>query len=190
MKTEDILKIKSKDMNDVMSLIKEAISEMERHHIYQWHHIYPDYETIASDIKTETIFGFYCDAELAGIVVLNENQSPEYSNIGWELNNCIPLVMHRLCIRPKFQNQGIAKKLLSFSEQWAINHKYKSIRLDAFSGNPLALNLYNQNGYKKRGSVKFRKGDFWCYEKILIPVKNSNIKSELTRQVMEITYWH
>lgn len=140
---------------------------MESLNIYQWDELYPDYQTIFADIERETMFGVFKNAELAGIVVLNKEESPEYSTIKWELENTSALVMHRLCIRPKFQRQGIAKQLLNFSEQFAKHNNYNAIRLDAFSGNHFALNLYENNGYKKRGVVTFRKGDFYCYEKII-----------------------
>lgn len=167
MKAENILKIKLQDVNEVMSLIKEAIVEMENKNIYQWDEVYPDYNTVLADIQGGTMFGVFNYLELIGIVVLDKNQSPEYSSIKWESNNNSSLVMHRLCVRPKFQGQGVAKQLLRFSEQFGINNNYKSIILDAFSSNPSALNLYENNGYVKKGVVTFRKGDFYCYEKII-----------------------
>jgi len=163
----NILKIELQDLNDVMLLIKEAVAEMERLDIHQWDEVYPDEQTIFLDIQAESMFGIFKNEELAGIVVLNKEQSPEYSSIKWELFNVVPLVMHRLCVRPKFQGKGIAKQLLKFSEQFAINNNCQSIRLDAFSGNRFALNLYDDNGYEKRGMVTFRKGNFYCYEKII-----------------------
>lgn len=164
---ENVLKINLQDINEVMCLIKEVISEMENNEISQWDDVYPDYKIIFDDIHTGAMFGIFKNLELAGIVVLDKNQSPEYSSVEWEFESGNPLVMHRLCVRPKFQRQGVAKQLLKFSEQFSDNNSYTSIRLDAFSGNPSALNLYENNGYLKRGMVTFRKGDFYCYEKAL-----------------------
>lgn len=171
MKADDIVKIKLQGVNEVMGLIKEAIIEMESHDIYQWDEVYPDHDTILADIQTETMFGVYKSLELVGVVALDKNQSPEYSSIKWGSNDSSPLVMHRLCVRPKFQGQGIAKQLLRFSEQFAISHGYKSIILDAFSGNLSALKLYENDGYMKKGVVNFRKGAFYCYEKKVITDK-------------------
>jgi hypothetical protein len=42
----------------------------------------------------------------------------------------------------------------------------ESIRLDAFTENRCALHLYDGNGYKTKGVVTFRKGNFYCYEKM------------------------
>src|ERR1700748_2188275 len=161
MKADNIIKIELQDADKAMSLIKEAIVEMESQNIYQWDEFYPDYNTILADIRTEAMFGIYNNLELAAIVILDKNQSPEYSTIKWESDADASLVMHRLCVRPKFQGQGIAKQLLKFSEQFAINNGCKSIILDAFSGNPSALNMYEKNGYLKKGTVTFRKGDFY-----------------------------
>lgn len=41
------------------------------------------------------------------------------------------------------------------------------IRLDAFTGNPRALKLYDGLGYRRSGYVTFRKGLFVCFEKRL-----------------------
>jgi ribosomal protein S18 acetylase RimI-like enzyme len=45
----------------------------------------------------------------------------------------------------------------------------ESIRLDAFSLNPVALGMYNRLGYKKVGEVIWRKGLFYLFEKKLSP---------------------
>lgn len=167
MKAENIIKIELQHAHEVLCLIKEAIVEMERQNIYQWDDVYPDHNTIIADISSGGMFGVFKNGNLAGIVVLDKNQPPEYSTIKWESGASIPLVMHRLCVRPKFQGQGIAKQLLTFSEQFAINNSFNSIILDAFSGNPAAINLYENNGYLKKGAVAFRKGEFYCYKKLI-----------------------
>jgi len=58
---------------------------------------------------------------------------------------------------------------LLFAEKRAADNGYSSIRLDAYSGNAIALQLYERNGYRKRGEVFFprRELPFICYEKLL-----------------------
>lgn len=114
------------------------------------------------------MFGVFNNNELVGIVVLNEVQPSEYSAIKWEHEDNRPLVMHRLCVHPNFQQQRIAGRLLKLSEQFATDNTYRSIRLDAFCRNPFALHLYEKSGYARRGTVTFRKGEFYCYEKMLV----------------------
>jgi ribosomal protein S18 acetylase RimI-like enzyme len=63
------------------------------------------------------------------------------------------------------QGGGIARKLLKYADDFAVKNGYGTIRLDAFTQNERALRLYEKNGYEKVGSVLFRKGEFYCYEK-------------------------
>ncbi|HQL04640.1 MAG TPA: GNAT family N-acetyltransferase [Treponemataceae bacterium] len=64
--------------------------------------------------------------------------------------------------------RGLAQKMLAFAETFGREQGYFSIRLDAFSGNTAAIKLYEKNNYRMRGTVRFRKGEFYCYEKNLM----------------------
>lgn len=57
---------------------------------------------------------------------------------------------------------------MEFAEEKAEREGYQAIRLDAFTGNPPALALYDHRGYRKAGTVLFRKGWFFCFEKEII----------------------
>lgn len=67
----------------------------------------------------------------------------------------------------KIKKQGLARKLMDFAENIAIECGYASIRLDAYSGNERVLRFYENRGYQKRGEVNFsgRALPFFCYEK-------------------------
>jgi len=54
-----------------------------------------------------------------------------------------------------------------FAEDYAKKNNYSSIKLDAFLPNQAALQLYEKSGYTKVGTVRFRKGEFNCYEKTI-----------------------
>jgi ribosomal protein S18 acetylase RimI-like enzyme len=87
--------------------------------------------------------------------------------VKWEINSGKQLVVHRLCIDPKYQGQGIARTLMDYAEQYGKEQGYGSIRLDAFVNNPRACRLYEGLGYKAVGTVEFRKGKFYCFEREL-----------------------
>jgi ribosomal protein S18 acetylase RimI-like enzyme len=163
--TTKINKVNSTEIDQVMLLIKAAVTKMERDGIHQWDDDYPNTQIISEDIASSTLYGISADNCLAGIIVLNESLSPEYQSIPWTDKNGQPLVIHRLCIHPDFQGQGLAKKLVLFAENYARENKYSSIRLDAFINNKTALGLYDALNYRNRGRVTFRIGDFCCYEK-------------------------
>jgi ribosomal protein S18 acetylase RimI-like enzyme len=163
----DINLVSPSEIDSVMVLVKGAIEKMEREGIRQWDEIYPTKERFLADTSVNSLFAARVENMIAGVIVLNEIQSPEYGSIIWAESNGKPLIIHRLCVSPGFQGQGLAKKLMFFAEKYAREKKYNSIRLDAFVQNNISVGLYNSLGYLRRGQVRFRKGYFYCFEKIL-----------------------
>lgn len=163
----EIRKLKTGHLESAMNLVGNAIEEMRKNGIDQWDEIYPAAADIAGDIVEGHAFGLFEGDELAGYVALNENESPEYGEVQWKYADDKRLIIHRLCIDPKYQGMGNAKKILSFAERHGTDNGYALIRLDAFLHNRAALRLYETHDYVLCGRVGFRKGEFNCYEKKL-----------------------
>ena len=163
-----IRKGKKEDIVSIMNIIKAATLDMESKHIHQWDDIYPDVITIDDDIDKGNLSVYEDNGFIYALIVLNEDQSEEYKKLNWKYTSGKQLVIHRLCVDPRAQSHGIARILLQYTDDFAIQNKYHSIRLDAFPSNKRALKLYEKNGYEKVGNVKFRKGEFYCYEKKII----------------------
>jgi ribosomal protein S18 acetylase RimI-like enzyme len=106
--------------------------------------------------------------EMAGALVLNEYQDPEYAGVPWTIRDGRVAVVHRLMVDPACQGRGIGRGLMRFAEDRARELGYGVIRLDAFTANPRALRLYRRLGYHDAGSVTLRKGVFRCFEKGLV----------------------
>ena len=132
--------------------------------IDQWDEIYPPPSMLANDIQARTLFGGFAGAELCGLMVLNETQSPEYGSIRWNYPKK-PLIVHRVCTRPSYLKKGVASNLMKFAENHAIQNGYDSIRLDAFVKNTTSVAFYRKLEYVEVGRVNFRKGEFFCFEK-------------------------
>jgi len=139
---------------------------MEAHDIHQWDDIYPDRETIRKDIQNQELYVVDDDGAIAGIMTLNEAQAIQYRQVKWNYNEKV-LIIHRVAVDPAFQRKGFAKALLGFAENYAHEKGYQSLRLDAFLHNPAPVHLYEKVGYQKVGIVNFRKGPFFCLEKLL-----------------------
>ena len=155
------------DISSIMELIKKAIAVMLENGIDQWNEDYPSREIIAEDIKTKSLFKITENGKIAGIIILNEYQVPEYADLKWSAGGK-PLVVHRLCLDPAFQGKGLSKQLMQFTEEYAVQKKYGSIRLDTYSKNFIALNLYDSLKYRRVGVISFRAGkNFICFEKVL-----------------------
>jgi len=158
---------KIEDVNTIMEIIKEAVIDMEAQEIFQWDHIYPNKEVINKDIFEGNLYT-YCEENITkGFIVLNEFQDKEYETIKWKNDTYKNLIIHRLCVNPKFKGRGIATELIKHAEEFGKDNKYEAIRLDSFINNSNACRLYLKNGYEQRGIVTFRKGQFWCMEKKL-----------------------
>lgn len=154
------------ELDVVHAIVKAATHHMDAQGIPQWDEIYPDRETLSKDIERQELHIIEVEDRIAGIIVLNEDQSPEYAALQWMYPGRA-LVVHRLTIDPAYQRKGLATRLMDFAEETATNKGYDCIRLDAFIRNPAACALYETRGYRRAGKVHFRKGEFYCYEKAL-----------------------
>ena len=58
---------------------------------------------------------------------------------------------------------------MDFAESFAMEHGFSCIRLDAYTGHPPALALYERRGYDRVGQVYFprRELPFDCVEKTI-----------------------
>ena len=69
------------------------------------------------------------------------------------------------------QKNGNGKKLMDFSESFAVENNFISIRLDTFSLNQRNNKFYRSRGYTQLEDVFFpMQSDlpFHCYEKVLL----------------------
>jgi ribosomal protein S18 acetylase RimI-like enzyme len=163
-----INRVAPQEIDLVMLLIKAAIEKMHSEKIEQWGEYYPTREIFLEDIAANSLYAARIMGNIVGIVVLNERQSPEYESIDWADKQGKVLAVHRLCVSPSFQGQGIGRKLMLFAEDFARKNKYNSIRLDVFANNPISVGLYESLGYQRRGFVTFRPGTIsYCLEKVL-----------------------
>lgn len=154
------------DLEVSHAIVMHATSHMEEQGILQWDDVYPDKATLRQDIQRQEMYVMEQDGRTAGIIVINEEQSPEYASITWKYAGRV-LVVHRLTISPAHQRCGLATRLMEFAEDTAASQGYDCIRLDAFSKNPAAFALYDKLGYRRAGMVRFRKGEFYCFEKAI-----------------------
>lgn len=153
------------DLDNVVEIFKSAIKVMDDNGINQWDSVYPDEEVLRKDILKGQMFLGNIDDRIASVFVLNQEYDEEYKNGNWKYKNGSFIVVHRLCVNPIFQNQGVGKCSMMLIEKMLKKENIESIRLDAFSLNPAALKLYEKSGYVRVGKANFRKGLFYLYEK-------------------------
>ena len=160
-------KANTNQINEVFSVFSAAIINMEKQEIHQWDEIYPDKEIIAEDIARNQMYIGKIDNKITVCFVLSEEYDEEYKNGKWQWPDARFCVIHRLCVSPDFQNQGIAAETLKYIENLCKSQGYDSIRLDCFTENPYSRKLYEKAGYSVVGYADWRKGRFELREKRL-----------------------
>ena len=153
------------DLDALVALYGSAAQDMLRQGIDQWDEYYPDREILAEDVESGDMTLGLLDGALACAYVVNREYDPEYELGAWEHTQGNFCVLHRLCVNPRMQGQGLARQAMARMEAEARTKGFDSVRLDVFSQNLHAQRLYERLGYKRTGEVRFRKGIFYLMEK-------------------------
>ena len=153
------------DLGEVWDLVSRAIVHMTKQNILQWDELYPTKEDLQADIEMKQLYVGLNEGRLAVIYVLNQECEPEYAGGNWQYPELPFYIIHRLCVHPAYQHQGIAKQTLLHIEEELKDFHIHAIRLDVFSQNPFALKLYEGMGYTRTGHAQWRKGLFYLMEK-------------------------
>lgn len=154
-------------LDEIFNNYKIAIANMIKNGILQWDDKYPTKEILSQDIENNELYAILCDGKIVGGFVMNTYCDDEYFKAKWEYPDDTYYVLHRLCIHPDYQRLGIATRVMDFIEESAIKDGKNAVHLDTFSGNPRALALYKNRGYKPVGLAHWRKGEFYIFEKHL-----------------------
>jgi GNAT superfamily N-acetyltransferase len=168
------------DITGLMDLVRACILNMQSQGIDQWDDVYPDRGTIQRDIDDGAVFIAKIAGVIAGMATLNEHQDPEYTEVPWRFLGR-PGIIHRLMVAPTAEGKGVARALMRFLETRGESIGYNCIRLDVFVQNPRAVRFYELSAYHRAGQVRFRKGNFYCYEKILGTPANMALNATVGR---------
>ncbi len=150
----DIRPLEQGDAGAAMALYAATVAAMRADGHFQWNDTYPNRETLERDIAAGTAFGAWLVGELAGLISVDSNQSPEYEPIPFAFGEPIRVV-HRLAIHPAYQRQGLSSALMDFAEERARAAGCRAMRLDTCEDNGPALALYQNRGYVVRGTCHF-----------------------------------
>jgi ribosomal protein S18 acetylase RimI-like enzyme len=160
-------KAAEKDLDSIIKMYEEAKKALCARGIYQWDEIYPDKKILSEDVRSGQMYVLDWGEDIAAGLVLNGQYDPLYLTADWRYHDRPFAVIHRLCVNPVHQSRGIGSAAVREAERVAAKGGIGAIRLDAFTENQRSLRLYEQLGYRKAGTVRFRKGLFFLYEKKL-----------------------
>jgi GNAT superfamily N-acetyltransferase len=158
----------SAGLSEIFELYKAAIAHLDECGMHFWDfNRYPSAADLAEDVRRGELYCVRDNAtgRIAACVVLSTDYDEQYNNAQWEYPSDKPLIVHRLCIHPDFQNRGLGRAVMSAAGEWGKMRGFTVMRLDAFSGNPASLALYTHMGFRKAGEAYWIKGMFWLMEK-------------------------
>ncbi|MEG0325900.1 MAG: GNAT family N-acetyltransferase [Cellulosilyticaceae bacterium] len=156
------------DMLRILQIKDLAISHMYHNQIFQWNESYPSEEILKQDIGSNELYVIEDQRLVVGFACINTNQSPEYQSLIWTTAPKA-YVVHRLAIDPTRTGKGYATQLMNFAETHAKSQNTLAMRIDTFSQNTFAQQLFQKLGYTYIGEVFFDRKEepFYCYEKHL-----------------------
>ncbi|WP_228390805.1 GNAT family N-acetyltransferase [Chryseobacterium contaminans] len=161
-----IRKAVHEDVLQASQVLEEVKTHMLSEGIDQWDEEYPNIKVLTEDTEKGEGFVYEEEGKVLAYMALNELCDEEYNDLDWKTPTPF-LVIHRLYVKPKAQGKGISSKMIRYAEEFALQNQYRSIRFDAFSLNDTANIVYTKKGYDLVGTVRFRKGIFNCYEKVV-----------------------
>ncbi|MGL5380304.1 GNAT family N-acetyltransferase [Clostridium sp.] len=157
------------NLNDLDELNKILIDLVEnKHEGFGWTKKYPNREIFKRDIENGEFYVLVdneLNSSIVGGVVLNKDEDINYKNIKWSSDE-EALVIHRLFTSYKFKGSGYGKIMMDKIKEKAKKESIEYIRLDTFSKNVIAQNLYKKEGFKYMGNINLegKDGEFYCFE--------------------------
>lgn len=131
-----------------------------------WDDDYPNKEIVADDMAAEGLFVLREGDELCAAISLCDSEIEE-AGIAWTLPAQRPCMLSRLCVTPRLQGMGLARRVVAFAEQAARSRGYDAVHLMAAKSNRVTANIYPAIGYRACGEVHLYDTDFFCFEKAL-----------------------
>ena len=160
------------DLNELWTLVRAAIEEMNRSGNNQWGADYPILEDYAQALDDGQLYAACGETgAIRGVAVFNTAEEPQYSGLNW-LTQSPALVIHKVAVDPSAQRTGAASALFQFAFELARSRGLASVRIDTYSLNQRMQALIRKQGFSFVGEIYFpafpdRPLPFRAFEKIL-----------------------
>jgi hypothetical protein len=161
-----ITKAEPSDLVEIMYLIRVCSIEMNSMGCLYWNYLG---HQIPGLLENGSLYKFKNNESTIGVVIFNGLITNEYEKVNWKFTEGLVLPI-RIMVHPKWRDKGICKELLVYTEQYALENNYRSIRLDVYENNQFALDVLEQIQYKKAGEIQlpFHSERFICFEKEIV----------------------
>jgi len=132
------------DLPTINLLYKKVMADIHKTGSKMWNDIYPFCE-FQTDLEKEEMYVLTQNEQIIGGFAINLSEDPHYTDVSW--TDSTFCYLNRLAIDPDYQRMGLAKEVLNFLEQFAVEHQIDTIRLTILPDNQKAEALYTSSGY-------------------------------------------
>ncbi|CAM3015048.1 GNAT family N-acetyltransferase [Flavobacterium frigoris] len=162
-------KATTSEIPHIWIILQQAIARRKADGSDQWQDGYPNPDVIQNDIDKNAGFVLTEDDTIIGYTAVLINDEPAYENIkGNWLTHGDFVVFHRVAISENHLGKGLAKKLMNFIEEFAINNNIYSVKADTNFDNFAMMAIFEKSGYSYCGEVHFRGSARKAYEKVIV----------------------
>lgn len=157
------------DLDAIVALVRCVVPLMRASGNLQWNESYPNRAVFERDLSLEQLWVAEEEKKISGVAALTRALSPEYAQVGWDLNEP-SIVVHRLAVDPARRGKGLARALMQQAESLAGAAGIAVLRVDTNAENQAMQRLIVSLGYGFSGEFAFddRPGQrFFAYEKRL-----------------------
>lgn len=156
------------DIPEIWLILQKAIQRRKEEGSKQWQDGYPNPEVIQNDIEKEIGFVLTDNQKIIGYTAVLINDEPEYARIeGKWVTNANFVVFHRVAISEDYLGKGLAKIMIGYIEDYALENQIYSVKADTNFDNHAMMAIFNRLGYVYCGEVYFRGSARRAYEKVL-----------------------
>ena len=142
------------DIENIISIIKEAKQYFKENNIDQWQDNYPNEETILSDMDNETSYVLVKDNDIVATASISFEEEPTYNHIeGNWLTNDNYIVIHRVAVTNKLKGMGLSSIILKKAEHIALANNVHSIKIDTHNDNKAMQKVLLKNNFTYCGII-------------------------------------
>lgn len=156
------------EADSIWKLLQQAIIRRKNDGSNQWQDGYPNLNVVKNDIEKGYGFVLVERKTIIGYVAVMINNEPAYEVIeGKWLTNDNFVVIHRVAIDENYLGKGLAKKIMNYVEDFALQNNIYSIKADTNFDNFAMMKIFENLNYNLCGEVFFRGAPRKAYEKVL-----------------------
>ncbi|MBB1078402.1 GNAT family N-acetyltransferase [Limosilactobacillus sp. STM2_1] len=147
----------TQDLDAIMKIIDNAKALLKKNGSPQWQNGYPNRETFAKDIATQTNWVLINDGQIYATATLQLTPEPTYRVIThgqWNQPNAPYATIHRVAISIEHQGQGLSKILFSNLLTVGQMQGIKNFRIDTHRSNKAMQHIAESFNFRKRGIIQ------------------------------------